>query len=350
MKKIAIIGSGTWGTALAIHLNNNGNQVTLWSYLEEEAKRINETRKIDNLKDVIIDKNIEVTNDLKKAIVSKDIVIMVVPSKFMRENVKKILPYVSDDQIIINASKGLEENTLKTMTGIIKEELPLNKVATISGPSHAEEVAKLITTTCIIATESKDVAVDLQETFASDTFRVYINPDLLGVELGGSLKNIIALAAGIADGMKLGDNAKAALITRGLVEISRLGVGMGADIRTFYGLSGLGDLIVTCNSMHSRNRRCGIMLGEGKSLDEAKKEINMVVEGVDSAKAGYELAKKHKIDVPIIEAVNRILFDGSNPKEETLNLMRRAKKEEFSDEMNMSINVKWEGVNDNVCR
>ena len=344
-KNIGVIGAGSWGCALAMHLAKLGHDVTLWAFLEEEVKSMNETRKHINLPEATIPDSIVITNDVEETCKDKDIILVVVPSNFMRQNIEMIKPYVKDNQIIMNASKGIEEGTLCTMTDIIKDVLPNNVCATLSGPSHAEEVSRNIMTTITIATADEQVAKMLQETFSSETFRVYINPDLTGVELGGSLKNIIALAAGIADGMGQGDNAKAALITRGLVEIARIGVAMGSDLRTFYGLSGLGDLIVTCNSMHSRNRRCGILLGQGKTLAEAMDEVKMVVEGVNSAKTGLELAKKYNISAPIIESINKILFEDSDARKEAIDLMTRTSKAEFEAEANMFNVIKWEGAN-----
>lgn len=344
MKKIGIVGAGTWGASLAMLLNKNGHDVTLWAFLKEEVESMNLTRKHINLPEATLDEKIIITNNLEEAVKDKDIILVVVPSNFMRQNIENIKPFVNDNQVIVNASKGIEDETLYTMTEVIKDILPNNVVATLSGPSHAEEVSRDIMTTITIATENKDVAEMLQDTFARETFRVYINPDLTGVELGGSLKNIIALAAGISDGMGQGDNAKAALITRGLVEIARIGVAMGSDLRTFYGLSGLGDLIVTCNSMHSRNRRCGILLGQGKKLKEAMDEIKMVVEGVNSAKTGLELARKYNINAPIIESINKILFEDSDAKIEAIDLMTRGRKAEFEEEANMFNVIKWEGA------
>ena len=344
-KNIGIVGAGSWGTALAMHLAKLGHNVTLWAFLKEEVDAMNQTRVHINLPEAKIPESVVITNDVKETVTGKDIVMLVVPSNKMRENVLNIKDYITKQQVIVNASKGIEEGTLFTMTDVIKDVLPENIVATLSGPSHAEEVSRDIMTTITIATKDKAAAEMLQETFASETFRVYINPDLTGVELGGSLKNIIALAAGISDGMGQGDNAKAALITRGLVEIARIGVAMGSDLRTFYGLSGLGDLIVTCNSMHSRNRRCGILLGEGKTLKEAEEEVKMVVEGVISAKMGLELARKYNISAPIIESINKILFEDSEARKEALDLMTRTMKAEFDAEANMFNVIKWEGAN-----
>lgn len=341
MKKIGIIGAGSWGGALAIHLAKLGHDVTLWAYLKEEVESMEATRKHINLPEATFPDSIKFTNDAEVACDGAEIILLVVPSNVMRQNAEMIKPFVKDNQILVNCSKGIEDGTLMTMTDILHDVMPNNVVATLSGPSHAEEVSRGIMTTISIATENKEVAQMLQETFANEQFRVYINPDLTGVELGGSLKNIIALAAGIADGMGEGDNTKAAIITRGLVEIARIGQAMGSDLRTFYGLSGLGDLIVTCNSMHSRNRRCGILLGQGKTLSEAMEEVKMVVEGVNSAKTGLALAKKYNINAPIIEAINQILFDDDNAKEVAIKLMTRAKKAEFDQGEAMFNTITW---------
>ncbi|HCC07128.1 MAG TPA: glycerol-3-phosphate dehydrogenase [Clostridiales bacterium] len=341
MKKIAIIGAGTWGTALGLMLHSNGHKVSIWTWREEEASEMNRTRQNKNLKDTIIPMDIEISSDLGQIIKEKDILVIAVPSVVMRENLKDIARYITKEQIIIIASKGIEESTFMTMTDIASEYMPENEVAALSGPSHAEEVSKGIPTTCVITTKKKSVAKLLQDTFMCETFRVYINPDMVGVELGGALKNIIALAAGMADGLDLGDNTKAALMTRGLLEITKIGIAMGGDQRTFYGLTGFGDLIVTCNSMHSRNRRMGILLGKGYSMKEALAEVKMVVEGVYSAKAAYDLAQKFNLDVPIIEAVNKVLFENVGAKEMVNMLMQRRKKEELTDDIENINHVDW---------
>ena len=271
------------------------------------------------------------TDDLKEAVTDKDILVLAVPSKAVRSVSKSLKDIVKEKQIIVNVAKGLEEDTLATMTDIIEEELKGKnpQVAVLSGPSHAEEVGKGIPTTCVVSAHNKELTLYLQNIFMNPAFRVYTSPDMLGVEVGGALKNVIALAAGIADGLNYGDNTKAALITRGIKEISLLGVAMGGEQSTFYGLTGLGDLIVTCASMHSRNRRAGILLGQGKTLDEAIKEVNMVVEGVYSAKSALMAAKKYNVEIPIIEQVNAVLFENKNAAEAVNELMIRDKKLEI---------------------
>lgn len=331
MVKVGVIGAGSWGTALAILLNENGNEVTLWSHRESEAAKIRSAGEhTAKLPGVSIPENICVTSDLKAAVSDKDVLVLVVPSSCVRETCIKMVPYVAAGTIIVSASKGIEESTLMTMTDIVEEVIPQAQAAVLSGPSHAEEVARGLPTTCVIGAGEEETARFLQGIFMSPCFRVYISSDMLGIELGGALKNVIALAAGIADGMGYGDNAKAALITRGIVEIGRLGLKMGGKLDTFSGLTGIGDLIVTCASMHSRNRRAGILLGKGYSMEEAMKEVNMVVEGVYSAKAALLLAEKYGTELPIIEQVNHILFDGKDPKEAVSNLMLRDSKLENS--------------------
>ena len=250
----------------------------------------------------------EITNDLEETLVGKDILIMAVPSVAVRQTAKNIKPYIRYGQLIVNVSKGIEEGTLMTLTDIIEEEIPEAVPCVLSGPSHAEEVSRGLPTTCVAGAKERKTAEYIQNIFMSPVFRAYISPDVLGIELGGALKNVIALAAGAADGLGYGDNTKAALITRGITEITRLGMAMGAKAETFYGLSGIGDLIVTCASKHSRNRRAGILLGQGKTMEEAMKEVKMVVEGVYSAKAGWELSKKYQVEIPIIQQVNQVLF------------------------------------------
>ncbi len=328
MEKIAVIGAGSWGTALAILLNSNGNEVTLWVHREEEAQKMRETREASRLQGVRIPEEITITSDLAEAVKERKVLVLVVPSKTVRETSEKLRDLTAPGTTIINASKGIEEGTLYTMTDIIDEVIPQAESAVLSGPSHAEEVAKLLPTTCVIGAKTEETARFLQKLFMSPVFRVYISSDILGIELGGALKNVIALAAGIADGMGYGDNAKAAIITRGIVEIGRLGMKMGGKLETFSGLTGVGDLIVTCASMHSRNRRAGILLGQGRSMEEAMKEVNMVVEGVYSAKAAMELARKYDAELPIIEQVNKVLFEGKDPKEAVSELMLRDTKME----------------------
>ena len=295
----------------------------------EELKETRQNKA--KLPNILISNDIEVTNDLKEAVSDKDILVLAVPSKVIRSVSKSLKDIIKDNQIIVNVAKGLEEDTLKTMTDIIEEELKEKnpQVAVLSGPSHAEEVGKGIPTTCVVSAHNKELTLYLQNIFMNPSFRVYTSPDMIGVEIGGALKNVIALAAGIADGLNYGDNTKAALITRGIKEISTLGVAMGGEQSTFYGLTGLGDLIVTCASMHSRNRRAGILLGQGKTLDEAIKEVNMVVEGVYSAKSALMAAKKYNVEIPIIEQVNAVLFENKNAAEAVNELMIRDKKLEI---------------------
>ena len=332
MAKISVIGSGGWGIALAILLHKNGHNLTIWSFDKKEAEELKTTRENKTkLPNILLPEDIKVTDDLKEAVNDKDILILAVPSKAIRSVSKFLKNIIKDNQIIVNVAKGLEEDTLETMTDIIEEELKGKnpQVAVLSGPSHAEEVGKGIPTTCVVSAHNKELTLYLQNIFMNPSFRVYTSPDMLGIEIGGALKNVIALAAGIADGLNYGDNTKAALITRGIKEIASLGVAMGGEQSTFYGLTGLGDLIVTCASMHSRNRRAGILLGQGKTLDEAIKEVNMVVEGVYSAKSALMAAKKYNVEIPIIEQVNAVLFENKNAAEAVNELMLRDKKLEI---------------------
>lgn len=332
MAKISVIGSGGWGIALTILLHKNGHNLTIWSFDKKEAEELKKTRQNKTkLPNILLPEDIKVTDDLKEAVDDKDILILAVPSKAIRSVSKSLKNIIKDNQIVVNVAKGLEEDTLETMTDIIEEELKDKnpKVAVLSGPSHAEEVGRGIPTTCVVSAHNKELTLYLQNIFMNPSFRVYTSPDMLGVEIGGALKNVIALAAGIADGLNYGDNTKAALITRGIKEIASLGVAMGGEQSTFYGLTGLGDLIVTCASMHSRNRRAGILLGQGKTLDEAIKEVNMVVEGVYSAKSALMAAKKYNVEIPIIEQVNAVLFENKNAAEAVNELMIRDKKLEI---------------------
>ena len=325
MAAVGVIGSGTWGTALSILLAGNGHQVTLWSALENEVKSLDETRIHPNLKGIRIPDSIAVTGDLKKAMEEKELLVLSVPSVFVRQTTKKMKAYLKPGQVVVNVAKGIEEGSLMTMSQIIEEELPGVQVAALSGPSHAEEVSQGLPTTCVAGAHKRSVAEFVQSIFMSGVFRVYTNPDLLGIELGGSLKNVIALAAGIADGLGFGDNTKAALITRGIAEIGRLGIAMGGRAETFAGLTGIGDLIVTCASMHSRNRRAGILIGQGRTMDEAMEEVHMVVEGVYSAKAAKALAEQYQVSMPIVEQVNAVLFEGLAASEAVASLMLRDK-------------------------
>ena len=332
MAKISVIGSGGWGIALTILLHKNGHDLTIWSFDKKEAEELKKIRQNKTkLPNILLPEDIKVTDDLRETVDDKDILILAVPSKAIRSVSKSLKNIIKDNQIVVNVAKGLEEDTLETMTDIIEEELKDKnpKVAVLSGPSHAEEVGRGIPTTCVVSAHNKELTLYLQNIFMNPSFRVYTSPDMLGVEIGGALKNVIALAAGIADGLNYGDNTKAALITRGIKEIASLGVAMGGEQSTFYGLTGLGDLIVTCASMHSRNRRAGILLGQGKTLDEAIKEVNMVVEGVYSAKSALMAAKKYNVEIPIIEQVNAVLFENKNAAEAVNELMIRDKKLEI---------------------
>lgn len=332
MSKVSVIGAGSWGTALAILLEKNGHQVTLWSHREEEAKELAKSREHKSkLPGVEIPEGIEIIGNLESALREKDVIVFAVPSVAVRSTAKKVAPYVKEEQLIVNVAKGIEETTLMTLTDIIEEEIPGAKGCVLSGPSHAEEVSRGLPTTCVVGAKDKETAEFLQNIFMSPVFRVYISPDILGIELGGALKNVIALAAGTADGLGYGDNTKAALITRGITEIARLGIAMGAKADTFYGLSGIGDLIVTCASKHSRNRKAGYLMGQGRSMQQAMDEVNMVVEGVYSAKAGLALSQKYKVEMPIIEQVNKVLFEGKAPADAVRELMVRDKKIESWD-------------------
>lgn len=326
MAAIGIIGAGTWGTALSIMLHNNGHSVTIWSAIKEEIEEINRTHLHKNLPDLVIPEEISLTVDLAEAMEDKTILVLAVPSVFVRSTSKRMKDYIKQGQIVINVAKGIDETSLETMSQIIEEELPEAEVAVLSGPSHAEEVSRGIPTTCVAGAHKKAVAEYIQSVFMSPVFRVYTSPDMLGIEVGAALKNVIALAAGIADGLGYGDNTKAALITRGIAEITRLGIKMGGKEQTFSGLSGIGDLIVTCASMHSRNRRAGILIGKGYSMDEAMKEVQMVVEGVYSAKAGKILSEKYNTDMPIVEQVNLVLFENKPAKDAVGDLMLRDKR------------------------
>ncbi|NSJ26738.1 NAD(P)H-dependent glycerol-3-phosphate dehydrogenase [Blautia glucerasea] len=331
MAKISVMGAGSWGTALAILLNNNGHQVILWSALGDEVALLCEKRENPaKLPGVKIPEGILITKDEKLAMDQPDVVILAVPSPFTRSTSKRLAPYVRQGQIIVNVAKGVEEKTLMTLSEIIEQEIPCADVCVLSGPSHAEEVSRGLPTTCVVSSHKRATAEYLQEIFMSPVFRVYTTPDILGVELGGALKNVIALAAGTADGLGYGDNTKAALITRGIAEIGRLGVRMGAKAETFAGLSGIGDLIVTCASVHSRNRKAGYLMGKGYTMKQAMDEVKMVVEGVYSAKAAKELAEKYEVEMPIVDEVNKILFEDKPAADAVIDLMLRDKKVEIS--------------------
>lgn len=329
MANAGVLGAGSWGTALSVLLSDNGHQVTVWSIDENEVKMLQEKREHElKLPGVKLPDDMVITGDLETAIKGKDFLVLAVPSPFTRSTAKKMSPYVEEQQIIVDVAKGIEESTLMTLSRQIEQEIPQADVAVLSGPSHAEEVGRRLPTTCVIGAKTQKTAEYLQSMFISPVFRVYTSPDILGIELGGSLKNVIALAAGIADGLGYGDNTKAALITRGIAEIARLGVKMGGKIESFTGLTGIGDLIVTCASVHSRNRKAGYLIGQGMSMQEAMDEVKMVVEGVYSAKAAAKLAVKYDVSMPIVEEVNKVLFEGKSPADAVNDLMMRESRSE----------------------
>lgn len=332
MAEIGIIGAGSWGTALSLLLQKSGNRVTVWSIMEDEIHMLNQDREQkDKLPGVKLPEDMLFTTDLEAAVTGKDVLVLAVPSPYTRSTSAMMRPFVAEGQKIVNVAKGIEETTLMTLSQMIEEEIPQADVSVLSGPSHAEEVGKGLPTTIVVGSKSRETAEYLQNLFMNEVFRVYISSDVLGIELGAALKNVVALAAGIADGLGYGDNTKAALITRGIAEIARLGLAMGGRLETFYGLTGIGDLIVTCASMHSRNRRAGILIGKGASMEEAMEEVKMVVEGVYSAKAGFALAKKYQVSMPIIEQVNEVLFDNKSADLAVKELMERDKKIENFD-------------------
>lgn len=329
MAKVSVLGAGSWGTALSLLLCKNGHEVTLWSALEDEVRMLCEKREHESkLPGVRLPEDMKITADLEDSLQDPDVAVLAVPSPFTRSTAHRMAPFVKKGQIIVNVAKGVEEHTLMTLSEIISEEIPQADVCVLSGPSHAEEVGKGLPTTCVVSAEKRETAEYLQGIFMSPVFRVYTTPDILGVELGGALKNVIALAAGTADGLGYGDNTKAALITRGIAEISRLGTKMGARVETFYGLSGIGDLIVTCASVHSRNRKAGYLMGKGYTMQEAMDEVKMVVEGVYSARAAKSLAEKYQVEMPIIEEVNKVLFEDKPAADAVRDLMLRDKKVE----------------------
>lgn len=327
MKKIAIIGSGSWGVALAIYLAGQGHSVNIWSFSEGERDLLNKDRKCKFLPNAVIPENVYCSTDMKEVLEGTEIILHVTPSKFTRDTIKKYKDYVKNQSVII-CSKGFEADTLKTLDDVAKEELPNNKIGVLSGPSHAEEVSILIPTALVVASEYKELSDLVVDIFKSEKMRMYTSQDVKGVELGGALKNIIAFCAGVSAGLNLGDNTFAALLTRGLVELSRLGVALGGKKETFYGLTGLGDLIVTCSSMHSRNRRAGMLIGQGKTIEETRKEVGMTIESIDNIEVAYKLAKKYNIEVPIINTVYEVLFNKLDPREAVNILMTRDLKEE----------------------
>ena len=340
-QKIGVLGGGSWGTALAVLLANKDMDVDIWLRDKNQISQIlleRENKKY--LPNIKLPLNINLMDDVEKAIYNKDVILLSIPTHGVRETLKLIKPYINKNQIIVNVAKGIENNSLLRISEISSEILPNNKFSVLSGPSHAEEVALSIPTTVVAASNHKTVAEYVQDLFFTPNFRVYTNPDIIGVELGGSLKNVIALAAGISDGLNYGDNTKAALMTRGIFEMAKLGEKMGANPITFSGLSGIGDLIVTCTSMHSRNRRAGILIGSGKTMDEAIIEIGMVVEGIKTTKSTYELAEKHKIDMPITEELYKVLYEEADVKEAVPHLMVRDRTYEMENIVTDK-NINW---------
>lgn len=332
MSKVSFLGAGSWGTALAIMLAKNGHSVTLWSAVDAEVKMLSVHREHkDRLPGVVLPETVVVTSNLEEACKGYDLVVFSVASPYVRDTARKAAAFLPEGQLVVNVAKGIEDGTFKTLRDIICEEIPGADVSVLSGPSHAEEVSIGMPTTVVVGSGNEKSAAIIQEIFMNDTFRVYISPDITGIELGGSIKNVIALAAGVCDGLGFGDNTKAALITRGIAEIARLGVAMGGKLETFAGLSGIGDLIVTCTSRHSRNHNAGYLIGQGRTMKEAMDEVNQVVEGVYSAKAAYGLAKKYNVSMPIVEQVNKVLFENVPATEAIKNLLTRDKCNEYPD-------------------
>ena len=327
MSKVTVLGGGGWAIALAKVLNENGHNVTLWSALEREVEALTKERENKvGLPGVKIPEEIKITNDIKEAVKDSKMIVMAVASSFVRSTSELLKDIVPDGQIIVDVAKGIEDGTFYTMTEVIEDVIPTVNAVVLSGPSHAEEVGLRVPTAVVVGAKTFETASFVQRLFSNDYFRAYTSPDRKSIELGGSLKNVIALAAGIADGLGYGDNTEAALMTRGIKEITQLGVAMGGHSRTFHGLSGIGDLIVTCASMHSRNRRAGILIGQGKTMQEAMDEVQMVVEGVYSARAARILAEKYGIDMPIVNEVNKVLFENKTAREAMADLMLRDKK------------------------
>ncbi len=329
MNSIGVIGAGSWGTALAVTLGGKGHSVRIWDIDRthiEELRANRENRRY--LPGVKFPDSLVPADTVEEALSGADTVLFSAPAQHFRSALESAVPYINKDMIIVNVAKGIEQKTLMRMSEIAQEMGQYEKYAVLSGPSHAEEVGRAMPTTVVAASENHDVAVAVQDMFSTDFLRVYTGTDVTGVELGGALKNIIALGAGISDGLGFGDNAKAAMMTRGIAEMKRLGVRMGADVNTFAGLTGIGDLIVTCTSMHSRNRRCGIMIGEGMAPDEAVKKVGMVVEGMFTAEAAYELADRLDVEMPITNEIYKLIKGQITGKEAVMNLMGRDKKPE----------------------
>ncbi len=330
MSNVSILGAGTWGCAIAILLAGKGHDVTIWTKIEKEAQMLNENRKnLKNLPGAEMPEQVKITLNLEEACKNRDLIVMAVASPYIRSTSYIAKPFIKRGQIIVNVSKGIEDGTLYTLSEVLKDELPQADIAVLSGPSHAEEVSRGVPTTIVVGARTKETAHFIQDIFITEVFRVYTSPDIIGIELGGSLKNVIALAAGVVDGLGFGDNTKAALMTRGMAEISRLGMRMGGKIETFAGLSGFGDLFVTCTSKHSRNWNAGYLMGQGKTMEEAMMEVNQVVEGVNSAKAALALAKRNHVEMPIVEQINLVLFEGKTTRDALADLLMRDRGNEY---------------------
>lgn len=328
-KKIAVMAAGSWGTALAVSLSHAGHRVCMWDRKAELIKEMQEHRQnIKYLPDVPFEDTLQVTEVMEEAIRDADVVLFSVPAQHFRSVLSRARPYLTPDMVLVNVAKGIEQKTLMRMSQVAEEYVPQAKYVVLSGPSHAEEVGRLMPTTVVCASRDLALAEYVQDVFMTEALRIYTNTDVIGVELGGALKNIIALGAGISDGMGFGDNAKAALMTRGMTEMSRLGVALGAKEETFAGLTGMGDLIVTCTSMHSRNRRCGILIGQGAAPEEATQKVGMVVEGMYTAEAAYQLAQKAEVEMPITEAIYGIINGTVDARQAVKALMTRQRKHE----------------------
>ncbi|MBO8170684.1 MAG: NAD(P)H-dependent glycerol-3-phosphate dehydrogenase [Bacillaceae bacterium] len=341
MQKVGVIGSGSWGTALSIVLADNNREVHIWSRKHETADEINNQHTNRRyLPDITLPESIYGFTSIENVVRDKNVILLAVPSHAMRSTVRHIVPYLKKEALIIHAAKGLEIDSLKRMSEVLEEELPTSfheRIVVLSGPSHAEEVSRRSPTTVVVASRSLESAEQAQDAFINSNFRVYTNPDVIGVEIGGALKNIIALGSGLSDGLGYGDNAKAALITRGLAEIGRLGVHLGANPLTFSGLSGVGDLVVTCTSQHSRNWRAGQMLGQGKQLNEVLDTMGMVVEGIRTTKAAYKLSQQEKVEMPITRELFQVLFENKSPKLAVEDLMCRGKTHEMEEIANKNL-------------
>ena len=327
--KVAVVGSGAWGTALAIRLHKNGHDVTVWTFEKELIEQMNTTRRNPRLPGAVLPEGLKISPDYA-CVSGCPLVVMASPSFPIRSVCRGIAPYLDENAVVVSVTKGIENGTLLRMSQVVEEETKRN-VVVLTGPSHAEEVALDVPTGCLAACENKDLAEFVQDAFMSDTFRIYTSPDPVGAELGAALKNVIALCAGVTDGLGCGDNTKAMLMTRGLTEMARLGVSLGAQKDTFAGLSGVGALIVTCTSMHSRNRRAGILIGQGKSVDAAMQEVGAVVEGYYAAKSAWDLCQKQGIDMPIVRAAYEVLYEGASAREAVHNLLVRQRKAESED-------------------